>query len=135
ELAKTVQAVRADDQLMSPAQHMLLYRARRGIAVALAVGDLFAKASDLETLQSRNAHAPLQGEEAAAYKRLLSASAYVAAFTFAAYLLQTLESDAEAPNDIAEPHFVFDTQQDAIKSLIAGLDAALAGARDDADLA
>jgi len=135
ELAKTVQSVRPDDNLMSPAQHTLLYRARRGIAVALAVGDLFAKASDLETLQSRNAHTPLQGEDAAAYKRLLSASAYVAAFTFAAYLLQTLESDVEAPNDIAEPHFVFDTQQDAIKGLIAGLDAALAGAKDDADLA
>ena len=135
ELAKTVQGVRPDDQLMSPAQHTLLYRARRGIAVALAVGDIFAKASDLEALQSRNAHTPLQGEDAATYKRLLSASAYVAAFTFAAYLLQTLESDAEAPNDITEPHFVFDTQQDAIKSLIAGLDAALAGAKDDADLA
>ena len=135
ELAKTVQNVRPDDQLMSPAQHALLYRARRGIAAALAVGDIFAKASDLEALQSRNAHTPLQGEDAATYKRLLSASAYVAAFTFAAYLLQTLESDAEAPNDISEPHFVFDTQQDAIKSLIAGLDAALAGAKDDADLA
>ena len=135
ELAKTVQGVRPDDQLMSPAQHTLLYRARRGIAVALAVGDIFAKASDLEALQSRNAHTPLQGEDAATYKRLLSASAYVAAFTFAAYLVQTLESDAEAPNDIAEPHFVLDTQQDAIKSLIAGLDSALAGARDDADLA
>ena len=34
-----------------------------------------------------------------------------------------------------EPDYVFDTQQDALKSLIAGLDAALAGAKDDADLA
>ena len=36
ELAKTVAAVRPDDQLMSIPQHTLLYRARRGIAVALA---------------------------------------------------------------------------------------------------
>src|SRR5690606_4801525 len=43
--------------------------------------------------------------------------------------------DGEAPNDVREPAYNFDTQQDAIKSLIAGLDTALAGAKDDQDLA
>ena len=42
ELTKTVASVRPDDQLMSIPQHTLLYRARRGIAIALAVSDVFA---------------------------------------------------------------------------------------------
>jgi energy-coupling factor transporter ATP-binding protein EcfA2 len=134
ELAKTVQAVRPDDPLLSPAQHMALYRARRGLAVAMAVADIYARSTALEELQAKNARAPLEGEDVAHYKRLLSAAAYVAAFTFASYLLQTVESETEAPDDVHEPDFVFDTQQDALKSLIAGLDAALAGAKDDADL-
>ncbi|MCO5157987.1 MAG: ATP-binding protein [Aquamicrobium sp.] len=134
ELAKTVQAVRPDDQLLSVPQHTALYRARRGLAVAMAVADVFARSTALEDLQAKNARSPLEGEDVAHYKRLLSAAAYVAAFTFASYLLQTVESDAEAPSDVHEPDYVFDTQQDALKSLIAGLDAALAGAKDDADL-
>ena len=135
ELTRTIQSVRSDDPILSIGQHTLLYRARRAVQVALAVGDIFAKASDLEALQQKNTRAPLEGEEAATYKRLLAASAYVAAFTFTAYLLQLVESDAEAANDVKEPAFNFDTQQDALKSLIAGLDGALAGARDEQELA
>jgi energy-coupling factor transporter ATP-binding protein EcfA2 len=134
ELTKTVQAVRPDDQLMSIPQHTLLYRARRGLAVAMAVADVYAKSTSLEDLQAKNARSPLEGDDAAQFKRLLSASAYVAAFTFASYLLQTVDSDAEAPSDVAEPAYLFDTQQDALKSLVAGLDAALKGAKDDLDL-
>ena len=134
EFAKTVAAVRADDVMMSIPQHTLLFRARRGLAVALAVGDVFARSSELESLQAKNSRAPLDGEEAQRFKRLLSASAYVAAFSLACYLLQTIESDAEAPNDVEEPDFLFDTPQDALKSMIAGLDAAIAGAKDDQDL-
>ncbi|MET3661052.1 AAA family ATPase [Aquamicrobium ahrensii] len=134
ELAKTVGAVHPDDQLLSIPQHTLLYRARRGIAVALAIAEVFAQGSDLEDLQARNARAPLQGDDAARFKKLLSSSAYIAAFSFAAYLYQLIDSDGEAPNDISEPDFLFDTPQDAVKSIVAGLDRALAGAKDDADL-
>ena len=134
ELAKAVQAIRPDDMLMSIPQHALLYRARRGIAVALAVADVFAQSTDLESLRASNAHTPLQGEEAARFKKLLSASAYVTAFALASYLWQLVESDGEAPNDVPEPNFLFDTPQDAAKSLVAGLEAALKGAKDDADL-
>ena len=49
--------------------------------------------------------------------------------------LQLIDSDGEAPNDITEPDFLFDTPQDALKSMVAGLDAALVGTKDDADLA
>src|SRR5690606_38997070 len=109
ELTRTVQSVRPDDQLLSIPQHTLLYRARRGLSVAMAVADVYAKSTALEDLQAKNARSPLEGEDVAVYKRLLSAAAYVAAFTFASYLLQTVESDAEAPNDLREPEYVFDT--------------------------
>ncbi len=134
ELQKTVASIRPDDQLMSIPQHTLLYRGRRGIAVALAVSDIFARSTDLEGLQAQNARSPLEGDQATQFKKLLSASAYVAAFAFASYLAQLIDSDGEAPNDIAEPDFLFDTPQDAVKSLVAGLDKALAGTKDDADL-
>lgn len=134
ELQKTVASIRPDDQLMSIPQHTLLYRARRGIAVALAVSDIFARSTDLESLQAQNARSPLEGEQATQFRKLLSASAYVAAFTLASYLAQLIDSDGEAPNDIAEPDFLFDTPQDAVKSLVAGLDKALAGTKDDTDL-
>lgn len=135
ELAKTVAAVRPDDQLLSIPQHTLLYRARRGISIALAVADVFSRAGELESLQAKNARAPLEGDDASRFKKLLSASAYVSAFAFASYLLQLIDSDGEAPNDIKEPDFLFDTPQDALKSMVAGLDAALVGTKADADLA
>ncbi|WFP78609.1 ATP-binding protein [Mesorhizobium sp. WSM4906] len=134
ELSKTVAAIHPDDQLMSIPQHTLLFRARRGLAIALAISDVFAEGSDLESLQAKNARAPLEGDEAARFKRLLSAAAYVSAFSFASYLFQLIDSDGEAPNDSPEPDFLFDTPQDAVKSIVAGLDKAIAGSKDDADL-
>jgi hypothetical protein len=135
ELSKTVASIRPDDQLLSIPQHTLLYRARRGIAIALAVSDVFARAGELESLQAKNARAPLEGDDAQRFHRLLSASAYVSAFAFASYLLQLIDADGEAPNDIKEPDLLFDTPQDALKSMIAGLDAALSDAKADADVA
>ena len=101
ELAKTVHSIRPDDQMLSIGQHTLLFRSRRGLAIALALADVFGKSTDLESLQARNARAPLEGDDAATYKRLLAASAYVSAFTFASYLLQLIESSAEAPRSVA----------------------------------
>ena len=131
EFAKTVQSVRADDPMLSIAQHTLLFRARRGIAIALAVADVFGRQSDFESLMARNASAPLQGEEASHFKRLLSAASYIAAFSLSAYLAQLIEADGEPANDIAEPDFLFDTSQDALKSVIAGLDRAISGVKDE----
>ncbi|TPK34140.1 MULTISPECIES: ATP-binding protein [unclassified Mesorhizobium] len=134
ELAKTVGAVHPDDQLLTIPQHTLLFRARRGTALALAISDVFAEGSDLESLQARNTRAPLEGDEATTFKKLLSASAYISAFSLSSYLFQLIDSDSEAPNDIPEPDFLFDTPQDAVKSILAGLDKAISGASDDADL-
>lgn len=132
ELEKTIRSVRAGDPLMSPQGHALLYRARRGAQVALAIGDVFARQTDLEALQARNLSAPLQGADAERFKGLLAASAYVAAFSFAAYLLATLTGDGEPVEDGKEPDYLFETPQDALKSLIAGLETAISGAPDDA---
>jgi hypothetical protein len=131
ELARQIQSVRPEDQMLSPVQHTLLYRTRRGIAVALAVADVYARQTELESLQARNRSAPLEGDDAVRFKTLVNASAYVAAFTFAAYLLQMLDGGTEPVNDPDEPDFLFDTAQDALKSLIAGLAKAIDGAADE----
>jgi ATPase family associated with various cellular activities (AAA) len=132
ELIKTIQKVHADDVLLSIGQHTLLYRTRRAASVALAVADLYARQTPLEALSARNATKPLEGDEAAQFRDYLSAASYVAAFTFAAYLIQMIEAGSEAVGDIAEPAFQFDTAQDAVKSLIAALDSAITGAPDEA---
>jgi len=134
ELAKTIQSVRAADPLLSPQQHAVLFRARRGVQVALAVTDAFSRQTNLEGLQSRNLASPLTGDEANQFKALLSASAYIAAFTFAAYLGVTLPGEGEPVEDGGEPDYLFDTPQDALKSMVAGLDRTIAGAPDDAAL-
>lgn len=132
EFAKQVSAVRGDDPMLSPSQHGLIWRARRGVGIALAVADLYARRTDLETLQARNTTAPLEGDDANRFRALLNASAYVTAFAFAAYLLRTLETDAEPGADPNEADYTFDTPQDAIKALLAGLASAIDGAPDDA---
>ncbi|MDX3977313.1 AAA family ATPase [Shinella sp.] len=134
ELARTIQSVRAADPLLSPQQHAVLFRSRRGLQVALAVTDAFSRQTNLEGLQSRNLASPLAGDEANQFKALLSASAYIAAFTFAAYLGATLPGEGEPVEDGGEPDYLFDTPQDALKSMIAGLDRTIVGAPGDAAL-
>lgn len=134
ELARTIQSVHAADPLLSPQQHAVLFRSRRGLQVALAVSDVFSRQTNLEGLQARNLTSPLTGDEANQFKALLSASAYIAAFTFAAYLGATLPGEGEPVEDGGEPDYLFDTPQDALKSMVSGLDRTLAGAPDDAAL-
>ncbi|THV21309.1 AAA family ATPase [Peteryoungia ipomoeae] len=131
ELQKTLQASGEGDPLLTPAQHTVLYRVRRGAQIALAIADVFARQTDLERMQAANLAAALQGEEAARFKALLSSSAYVVAFSFAAYLKTTIAGEAGSPDTVREPDYLLDTPQDALKSLIAALDSALAGAGDD----
>jgi len=131
ELSKAIAAVPPADPLMSPRQHSVLYRARRGAQIALTVAEVFARQTNLEGLQSRNASAPLQGEDANTFKSLLSASAYIAAFSFVAYLGSTLAGEGDVTDDVADPDYLFDTPQDALKSAIGGLEKAIAGAPDD----
>src|SRR4051812_47115547 len=53
-LAQAIQAVRGGDQMLSPNQHSLLFRARRAVMVGLAISDVFARQTNLEGLQARN---------------------------------------------------------------------------------
>lgn len=131
ELAQTLKSVNADDDLLSVAQHNLLFRTRRGAAIALALADNFAKSTSLEDLKAQNAISPLSGEDAKNYKSLLAASAYVSAFTLTCYLMRHLPSDTDAVNDVEAADFNFDTPQDVLKSIIAGLEEVAEGASSD----
>lgn len=132
ELTRTVAARRPDDPLLSPEAHGLIYRTRRGVEVGLAAAAILARQTELEMLQSRNAQAPLAGEDAERFRGLLAASAYVAAFALAAYLARMLPGEGEAAGDVAGPDYLFDTPQDALKTVLAGLDRAISGQADDA---
>ena len=133
-LEGVIAAIRPDDPMMSPGEHALLYRARRGVAVALAISDVFGLQTDLDGLKKRNASAPLEGDQANNFRSLMEAASYVTAFSLSAYLLQTLDSDAEPGEDTEEPNFNFDTPQDAAKAVIAGLAQAVEGAPDEPSL-
>ncbi len=133
-LSKTIAGISADDPLMTITQHMVLSRVRRGLAVALAMADLFAKQSELETLQSQNTAAPLSGDAATRFKGLLSASSYIAAFTLAAFVLQSPGLDGEPVEDVDEPDFSFDTPLDGLRQLVAALDEAIDGVDGDETL-
>ena len=131
-LAATIASLRGDDAMLSPAQHAVLYRTRRGTAVALVVADIYGERTGLDALTARNSASGLSGDDAARFRTLVEGAAYVAAFTLAAYLLQLLPEEGEPASDVGEPDFIFDTPQDALKSVIAALDAALEGAPDEA---
>ncbi len=131
ELTNTVGAINAGDGMLSLAQHGLVYKTRRAAAVALAVGDLFAEQTGLDALVKKNASSSLAGDEADRFRALVESSSYVVAFAASAYLLQMLPEEGEPATDVVEPDFLFDTPQDALKGLIAALDAAVEGASDD----
>ena len=131
EFAKTLSSIDADDSMLSPVQHGILFKTRRAIAIALAVSDEFAKQTGLDALRDKNASSSLSGDEADRYRGLLEASAYVAAFTASAYLHQMVETAGEPANDIGEPDFNFDTPQDAMKTLVGGLNAEAEQSSDD----
>lgn len=134
ELAKTLSSITSDDSMLSVAQHNVLFKTRRALAVALAVAELFAKQTGLDALQKKNASALLKGDDADRFRGLLEASAYVAAFTASAYLKQMVEGSGEATSDVEPPSFDFSTPQDALKGLVACLDEAASSSDDDASL-
>ncbi len=49
EFGKTLTLVTPSDTMLSPVQHNILYKTRRGLAVALAVADLFARQTGLDS--------------------------------------------------------------------------------------
>ena len=133
-ITRTLTGMNKADTLLTIAQHNLLFRLRRALAVALAVRDVFARQSELETLEAENRSAPLQGEKAARFHKLMSAASFVTQFTAASYLLQTLDAGEDPGVEPPEPHFSFESPHEGLKHLIYGLDNAITGAPDDTSL-
>lgn len=133
-LIDTLAAVTPDDDLMSVDQHGLIVRLRRAMAIGLAVRDVYSRQTELEVLAEANRAAPLAGEQAGQYHKLLNASAFVALFAAASYLVQNLDADADPANDIDEPDFTFDSPYEAYKSFIHALSNVIEGAPDDGQL-
>ena len=131
EFTKTIASLSEGDALLSLGQHGLLYKTRRSLAVALALVDLFGEQTGLDSLTDKNRGGNLAGDDAERFRGLLESAAYIAAFSASAYLLQMLPEEGEPANDVTEPDFLFDTPQDALKGLVAGLDKAIAGSADD----
>ncbi|NKB50610.1 MAG: AAA family ATPase [Rhizobiaceae bacterium] len=131
EFTKSIAAINPEDGLLSLAQHGLLFKTRRALAVALAIGDKFAEQTGLDALTRKNLGGDLSGKEMDRFRALVESSAYIAAFSAAAYLLQMLPEEGEPANDVGEPDFLFDTPQDALKGLIACIDEAIQSCSDD----
>ena len=51
EFAKTLSAVKSDDNMLSPVQHNILFKTRRALAVALAVAEEYAQQTGLDALR------------------------------------------------------------------------------------
>jgi len=131
EFTKTVSAISEGDGMLSLAQHGLVWKTWRAVAVAMAVVDQFAEQTGLDALTKKNVSGDLSGGDAENFRNLVESSAYIAAFSAAAYLLQMLPEEGEPASDVPEPDFLFDTPQDALKGLVAAVDAAIDGAADD----
>ncbi len=127
-----LQAIHPDDTLLTPEEHALAYKLRRGMAVGHAVADVFARQTELEKLQQENRAGALSGEAAQRFHKLQNSAAFVAAFTAARFLLDALPANGESQSDQPDPILQFDTVRDALKGLVATLDDALDGADSDA---
>jgi energy-coupling factor transporter ATP-binding protein EcfA2 len=127
-----LQAIHPDDTLLTPEEHALAYKLRRGMAVGHAVADIFARQTELEKLQQENRAGALSGEAAERFHKLQNSAAFVAAFTAARFLLDALPANGESQSDQPDPILQFDTVRDALKGLVATLDDALDGADSDA---
>lgn len=133
ELGKTIATVPPSEGLLTPRQHGLLYGVSRAGAVGLAVAANYAGASGLDELTKQNARAALQGADADRLRNMNGGAAYVAGFAAAAFILTTLDGDAD-PETKGDPQPNFDTPYDGLKAFVGGLDRVIADAADDAAL-
>ncbi len=133
EFGKTIAAITPNEGLLTPRQHGLLYGMRRAAAIGLAVAASYGVASGLEELTKQNARAALQNADADRLRAMNGAAAYVAGFAAAAFILATIDGDAD-PETNSDPQPNFDTPYDGLKAFVGGLDRVIAGAGDDAAL-
>jgi energy-coupling factor transporter ATP-binding protein EcfA2 len=131
KIKDTIQAVVPEDSMLSIAQHTLLHRLRRALAVALAMNDVFARQTDLESLIAENKSAPLSGDKASQFHNLLAAGSFVTAFTAAAFIVQTIDISDDPSIDLPEPVFSFETPHEALKHFLYGIDLSIKDSPDD----
>lgn len=130
-LIERINAISRNDPMLSPGQHSVIFGLRRALAIGLAVGDVFARQTELEAMKTENRSTPLQGERASQFHKLLNTEAFVALFTAARYLTSTLQAGAEPAEDSPEPVLDFDTPREAFKGFVYCLDKAIESVQDD----
>ncbi|MBV0913054.1 AAA family ATPase [Anianabacter salinae] len=104
-LIERIEGADGGDALMSVTQAAVLQGLRRALAIALTVGDGFARATDLARMKRENLEGRLAAGDRTAFAELLSAEALAAGFTFAnaaAFLLAGQAGEAQADVGAAE---------------------------------
>ncbi|WP_424942242.1 ATP-binding protein [Aliiroseovarius crassostreae] len=95
-LVARIEGADGDDPLVSPKQATVLYVLRRAIAIALAVGEGFAEATELAGLKRANLQGALGADKKAAFAELLAAESLAVLHVFAnatAFLLAPHSSE------------------------------------------
>ncbi|HFQ16096.1 MAG TPA: ATP-binding protein, partial [Rhodobacteraceae bacterium] len=82
-LIERVEAADGGDPLVSPVQAAVLHGLRRAIAVALAVGEIYAEATGLKELKKDNLAGALPRSKSAEFGELLAAEALIVLYVFA----------------------------------------------------
>ncbi len=96
-LINRIEAADDGDVLVSPVQASTLHALRRGLAIALAVGEAFSEATGLTGLKKANLDGQLPRAQSTEFSELLAAEALAATYSFAnatAFLLAASASEA-----------------------------------------
>ena len=139
-LLSRIRAVDEDDPLKSETQAHVLRSARRAIAVAEAVVELYAELTPLQQMMQKNKQGRLADAQKAEFSELLSAASVVALFTFANMLGFLTRASGEPDTQEIEvgdaEEIVLDDPNTALKGAVWELDRKVAlHADSDAKLA
>ena len=125
-----IEAVDADDALMSPVQAGVLHGLRRAIATALTVVDQYSDATGLSALMKTNLQGKLPDSKKTEFNEGLAASSVIALHVFAnmaSYLLSSMHDTSELSVDVGEVEEVLtDNPQLALTGALWELDQDLA---------
>ena len=125
-----IEAVDADDALMSPVQAGVLHGLRRALATALTVVDQYSDATGLSALMKTNLQGKLPDSKKTEFNEGLAASSVIALHVFAnmaSYLLSSMHDTSELSVDVGEVEEVLtDNPQLALTGALWELDQDLA---------
>ncbi len=132
-----IEAVDAEDALMSPVQAGVLHGIRRALATALTVVDQYADATGLSALMKANLQGKLPDSKKTEFNEGLAASSVISLHVFAnmaSYLLSTMHDTSELSVDVGEVEEVLtDNPQLALAGALWELDQDLAVFADSED--